>query len=102
MGMVLAYFAAARRWGILVTISIGLLGAYAGALVLRIFGGLTVHEPPTVGLLTETAAGIVRVWKDMLTLEPRFGLDSAMVLARSEERRVGEEWRCGGMRGEAR
>lgn len=81
MGMVLAYFAAARRWGILVTISIGLLGAYAGALVLRIFGGLTVHEPPTVGLLTETAAGIVRVWKDMLTLEPRFGLDSAMVLA---------------------
>src|SRR5690625_5460553 len=27
MGMVLAYFAAARRWGILVTISIGLLGA---------------------------------------------------------------------------
>src|SRR5690625_5537831 len=51
MGMVLAYFAAARRWGILVTISIGLLGAYAGALVLRIFGGLTVHEPPTVGLL---------------------------------------------------
>lgn len=81
LGMAVAYFVATRRFGALLTLSSALAAAYLGALGLRIFGGLTVGEPITFGLVTDTAAGIVRVWKDMLTLEPRFGLDSGMVLA---------------------
>lgn len=80
-GSGIAYFATTRRWGGLSTVSFGLFAAYLAGLGLRIFGALTVQEPVGGGLITETAAGIVRVWKDMLTLEPRFGLDSPMVLA---------------------
>src|SRR5690625_2365168 len=80
-GAAIAYFATTRRWGGLSTVSFGLFTAYLAGLVLRIFGMLTVQEPLGGAVITETAAGIVRVWKDMLTLEPRFGLDSPMVLA---------------------
>src|SRR5690625_7853382 len=79
--MALVHFAVSRRWNALITVSIGLATAYRGGLLLRIFGALTSGDAVDVKLVTETAAGIVRVWKDMLTLEPRFGLDSAMVLA---------------------
>ena len=81
LGMALVHFAVSRRWNALITVSIGLATAYLGGLLLRIFGALTSGDAVDVKLVTESAAGIVRVWKDMLTLEPRFGLDSATVLA---------------------
>lgn len=80
-GLALAYYVATRRLSGILSFSAGLAAAYVGAVVLRIFGTLASGEVLTVSLATETAAGIVRVWKDMLTLEPRFGLDSGMILA---------------------
>lgn len=81
VGVAVAYFVTTRRLNALLTLSVGLAAAYLSALVLRIFGAFSIGEQVNLALVSETAAGIVRVWKDMLTLEPRFGLESGMILA---------------------
>lgn len=81
LGILVAFGTATRRTGTAATLSISLSTAYVGAVLLRGLGSLTQGEQLGPHLLAEAAAGIVRVWKDMLTLEPRFGLESAMTLA---------------------
>lgn len=81
LGVIVAWLSARHRLsGLLTGISILAL-AYLGGVVLLGFGALAISYPVELSIFVDAAAGIVRVWKDMLTLEPRFGFESTMVLA---------------------
>ncbi len=77
----IALVAALRRWGVMVTVAVTVVGYVLVGPALAVPDAVTNGVVPTVDAVRTLLAGAFGVWKDVLTLDPSLGRSGGVLVA---------------------